>query len=85
MLYRLFVRTWMKYNLQSSGYAVLTIRENMDEVLSEQGSSTLPSKYLYIMQIHVNSGYEKRWFVFSSNTYLHVSEFIIYYFWSICR
>lgn len=42
--------------VKSSGYAVLTIRENTDEVLHEQGTGTLPTKYLYVMQTHVNSG-----------------------------
>lgn len=42
--------------VKSSGYAVLTIRENTDEVLHEQGTGTLPTKCLYVMQTHVNSG-----------------------------
>ena len=55
---RAFLQVVSILNLQSSGYAVPTFRENMDEVLRQQGSGTLPSKYLYIIQIHVNSGYE---------------------------
>ena len=46
-------------NLQISGYAVWTIHENPDEVLREQGSGTLHSKYLYMMKIYGNSGYER--------------------------
>ena len=79
-----FLQVVSMLNLESTVYTVSTIRENMDEVLREQGSGTLPPRYLYIMKIHVNSGYEI-WFVFSSNAYLHVFEFIIYLFWSICR
>ena len=54
---RAFLQVVLMLNLQISGYAVSTIRENMDEALRE-GSGTLLSKYLYIMQIHVNNGYE---------------------------
>ena len=38
---RAFLQVVWMLNLQSSGYAVSTIRENMDEVLHEQGSGTL--------------------------------------------
>ena len=53
---RAFLKVVRMLNLQSRGYAVSTIREDMDEALREQGSGTLLSKYLYIMQIHVNNG-----------------------------
>ena len=38
---RAFLQVVWMLNLQSSGYAVSTIRENMDEVLHEQRSGTL--------------------------------------------
>ena len=56
---RAFLQVVLMLNLQSSGYAVWTIHENLDEVLREQGSGTLHSKYLYMMKIYGNSGYER--------------------------
>ena len=53
-----FLQVVPMLNLESTVYNVSTIRENMDGVLREQGSGTLPPRYLYIMEIHVNSGYE---------------------------
>ena len=53
-----FLQVVSMLNLESTVYTVSTILENMDEVLREQGSGTLPPTYLYIMKIHVNSRYE---------------------------
>ena len=80
-----FLQVVSMLNLESTVYTVSTIRENMDEVLREQGSGTLPPTYLYIMKIHVNSGYESDGLSLVAMLICMCLNLLFTFFWSICR
>ena len=80
-----FLQVVSMLNLESTVYTVSTIRENMDEVLREQGSGTLPPTYLYIMKIHVNSGYESDGLSLVAMLICMYLNLLFTFFWSICR